>query len=186
MALPTKPPRPRLKLSGTLSELFKTILFVVVVTVLFDMAIPRSLVEGSSMQPTFYNDERLVISRINYLINKPERGDVVVFNTLDPRKPQDMLIKRIIGLPGETVEIRDGAVYINGDLLDEPYIAEPCRPTLCSDRRWELGDDEYFVMGDNRNHSNDSRAFGAVSYDHIVGMVIFRYWPLNRIGVIHH
>ena len=97
-----------------------------------------------------------------------------------------MLIKRVVGIPGEVVELRDQQVYIDGEQLDEPYTLEPCRISnrRCSDDLWELGEDEYFVMGDNRNNSKDSRVFNAVPLEKIVGQVIFRYFPLNSIGII--
>ena len=174
--------RPTLRRPGLVDEIVRTIIFVIVVTVLFDMAIPRSLVDGSSMQPTFVDGERLIVSRINYLIARPHRGDVIVFNSLNPGEPEIMLIKRVIGEPGDTVEWRNHQLYLNGHLIEEDYINEPC--TSCSDEVWELQTDQYFVMGDNRNHSRDSRSFGPVPIDHIVGRVVFRYWPIPRIGVV--
>ncbi len=179
-------PRPRLKMPGAVAEIFSTVVFVIAVTVLFDLAIPRSLVDGHSMEPTFHGDDRLVVSRAHYLLGRPERGDIVVFNSLVPSEADRgvMLIKRLVGLPGETVELRDQLVYINGEPLAEPYIKEECRLSRCSDETWVLGDDEYFVMGDNRNNSRDSRRFDAVPIQKIVGQVIFRYWPLNAIGII--
>jgi signal peptidase I len=177
--------RPKLRLPNFFGEILQTVVFVVVVTVLFDMAIPRSLVDGHSMQPTFQDSDRLIVSRIHYFIAPPERGDVIVLNSVNPIDPQDMLIKRVIGLPYDHIEIQDGQVYINGLPIDEPYINEPCT-TRCSDAEWQLGKDEYFVMGDNRNHSSDSRVFGVVPINHIVGRVVFRYWPIDTIGLIQH
>ena len=156
--------------------------FVVAVTVLFDLAIPRSLVDGHSMEPTFYEDDRLVVSRVHYLLGAPQRGDILVFNSVE--RSTDMLIKRIIGLPGESVEIREQSIHINGEALNEPYIKESCRVLSCNDDTWELGEDQFFVMGDNRNNSRDSRRFNAVPLQNIVGQVIFRYYPLNAIGII--
>ncbi len=179
-------PRPSLKTSGYVVEIVSTVVFVIAVTVLFDLAIPRSLVDGHSMEPTFHGDDRLVVSRAHYLLGKPERGDIVVFNSLVPSEAERgiMLIKRVVGLPGEMVELRDQQVYVDGELLDEPYTKEACRISRCSDASWTLEVNEYFVMGDNRNNSRDSRRFGAVPLQKIVGRVIFRYFPLGSIGII--
>lgn len=183
----TKPTvRPTLHRPGFINETLRTLLFVFVVTVLFDMAIPRSLVDGRSMQPTFVDGERLIVSRLNYMFELPERGDIVVFNSMNPAEVGVMLIKRVIGIPGDTIEFRDQQLFINGVLVNEPYIQEVCSRSSCRDNTWQLGDDEYFAMGDNRNASHDSRAFGVVPISHIVGRVIFRYWPINRIGPINH
>jgi len=181
-----KLPKPRLKSQSFVGEILSTLVFIVVVTVLFDLVIPRSLVDGQSMEPTFQHDDRLMISRVNYLFDDPKRGDIVVFNAVVPRDAEKgiMLIKRVIGIPGDTVEIRDQQVYLNDQFLDEHYILEACSQIKCYDGYWELGEAEYFVMGDNRNHSNDSRSFDAVPYDHIVGQVVFRYWPPTTIGFI--
>ncbi|QPC81746.1 signal peptidase I [Phototrophicus methaneseepsis] len=184
--LPVPRLKPRLRTSGLLAEILRTVIFVVVVTVLFDMAIPRSLVEGRSMEPSFQNGDRLIVSRLNYLFDTPTYSDVIVFNSMRPSEVGIMLIKRVIGLPGDTVEIRDQQVYVNGQQLKESYTYEECGTFSCSDRTVTLGPDEYFVMGDNRNHSTDSRSFGPVTIDHIVGRVLFRYWPISEFGVIQH
>lgn len=177
--------RPRLKMPGFLHDVFTTIIFIVVVTVLFDLAIPRSLVDGRSMEPTFENGERLIVSRIHYLAREPERGDVIVFNSLNPNEVGIMLIKRVIGLPGERIAFVNQQLQINGQIVDEPYIKELCQAFRCDDEdEWELGANEYFVMGDNRNNSQDSRRFGPVPLEHIVGHVVFRYWPPLRIGIV--
>lgn len=182
-----KSPKPRLRRPGFFDEIFRTVLLIIAVTVLADMAMPRSLVDGTSMMPTFVDGERLMVSRVHYLLTEPERGQVVVFNSMRPDEFERgvMLIKRVIGLPGETVSFRENEVYVNGERLDEPYIQEACREFKCPDREITVGDDEYFVMGDNRNVSQDSRVFGAVTQDHLVGMVLFRYWPIDRIGFIN-
>ncbi len=179
-------PRPKLKTPGLLAEVVSTVVFIIAVTVLFDLAIPRSLVDGHSMEPTFFGDDRLVVSRVHYLLGQPQRGDILVFNSLRESELARgvMLIKRVVGLPGETVEIRDRILHVNGEALNEPYIKdEDCR-RRCHDQTWELAADEYFMMGDNRNNSNDSRSFGPVPLPSIVGRVILRYWPVKSVGMI--
>ena len=185
-------PRPSLRSRPLLREVLDTIVFIIVVYVLVEMAAPRFLVEGPSMQPTFWDNQRLIISRIHYIVSDPEWGDIVVFNDPGSSLGDPPLIKRAIGLPGDVVEFRqitrpastaDGTplaimeLYLNGGRVDEPYINEPCRPSSCPARTWTLGPDEYFLMGDNRNHSNDSRSFGPVHRQSMIGEALARYWP---------
>ena len=140
-------------------------------------------VKGASMEPSFYDHEYLVIDELTYRFNDPERGDIVVFRY--PADPSQFFIKRIIGLPGETVEVADGEVKIyndahpNGTVLDEQvYLPEEY---LSSGKRViTLKADDYFVMGDNRPASLDSRYFGAITRDAIVGRVWLRGWPFDR------
>ena len=179
-----KLPRPRVGQFRMMKELIGTIVFLIAVFTLLQLALPRSEVHGRSMEPTFVEGQRLIISRVNYMVGNPQRGDVLVFNSPQSDSDDPSLIKRVVGLPGELVEIRDQEVYINGERLDEPYIKEPCT-RQCRDRQWQLENDEYFVMGDNRNVSNDSRAFGPIKHSAIIGEALFRYWPLNAIGFIH-
>ncbi|NJR12685.1 signal peptidase I [bacterium] len=174
-----------------LREGLETLVFIAVVYVLVEMAAPRFLVDGPSMQPTFWNDQRLIISRVHYMVSDPERGDIVVFNKPGSRIGDSPLIKRAIGLPGDTIEFRqttpdaslDGEtmsrieLYINGSQVDESYINEPCRPASCPSKTWVLGPNEYFVMGDNRNHSSDSRLFNQIHKRDIIGEALVRYWP---------
>lgn len=178
--------KPHLRIPSLVGEIARTIIFVVVVTVLFDMAIPRSLVDGRSMQPTFEDSERLIVSRLHFLVTLPDRGDIIVFNSVNENDPEVMLIKRVIGLPGETIRFTNQTLYINDVMITEDYIKEFCTEFRCADDETILGEDEYFVMGDNRNNSQDSRRLGAIPLDHIVGRVVFRYWPPQRIGVIEH
>jgi len=179
-----KMPRPRLYRWQTLWEIIQTVFMIVAVYALVELATPRFYVEGRSMQPNFYDGQRLIVSRVNYLFGNPGRGDIIVFQV--PGKPESdpPLIKRVIGLPGETVTIRDTLVYVNGVQLDEPYIKEPCDKYHCEDNSWELGPDEYFFMGDNRNNSNDSRRFGPVSHEYIIGEALIRYWPPSDWGIV--
>lgn len=184
-------PRPSLRSRPLVREVLETVLFILVVYVLVEMAIPRFLVDGPSMQPTFWDNQRLIISRIHYIVSNPERGDIVVFNKPGSRIGDSPLIKRVIGLPGDTIEFRlstpdaslDGSatskaeLYINNQKTDEPYINEECHPAKCPAETWVLGPDEYFVMGDNRNHSTDSREFGQINRKNIIGEALVRYWP---------
>ena len=176
-------PRPRLHpRSNWVLDILELLLFLVAIYVLIEMAAPRFIVDGPSMEPTFHFDERLVVSRVGYLINDPQRGDIVVFNAPGSQVGDPPLIKRAIGLPGDTVAFRDGQLYINDELQPEPYINEPC--TRCSDSTVTLNPDEYFLLGDNRNHSNDSRAFGPVQRNNIIGEALIRFWPPDAWGII--
>ena len=159
-------------------------ILAVAIYALVNLATVRFVVDGPSMEPNFQDDQYLMVSRIHYLFNEPERGDIIVFHY--PEQVTDDYIKRIIGIPGDTIELRDARLYINGEIIDEPYINEPCAPRNCAEETWQLDPDEYFVMGDNRNHSRDSRIFDAIRRDHIVGEVIARYWPPGAWGLVNH
>lgn len=141
------------------------------------------VVRGASMEPNFYDREYLVIDDLSYQFRQPERGEIIVFKY--PRDPSQYFIKRTIGLPGETVEVSDGQVTVYnaehplGFVLDETYIGT--EKTL-GKKRTELGEDEYFVLGDNRGYSLDSRSFGPVTGEMIVGRVWVRGFPFNRIS----
>jgi len=143
-------------------------------------------VKGASMEPSFYDHEYLVIDEVSYRFRQPERGEIIVFKY--PNDPSQYFIKRVIGLPGEKVEIKDGGVYVYSKdtnrrvKLDESYL-ESDTETLSSETGIiDLGDDEYYVLGDNRNYSKDSRSFGPVKKSFIIGRVMFRGWPFNRIS----
>lgn len=147
-----------------------------------------SVVDGESMEPTLYNKEYLWVSKLDYLMNDPERFDVVIF-PVDYYGEERHFVKRIIGLPGETVYIdADGVIYINNEVLKEGYgkeiIADYTRQRAAEPIL--LGEDEYFVLGDNRNHSSDSRfdSVGDIYRDDILGKVVARVWPLNKIGKV--
>jgi signal peptidase I len=192
-------PRPRLKRPGVVRELINTLVFIVCVYAFAEMAFPRSNVEGASMSPNLRTGQYLIISRVDYLFGEPQRGDVVVFQKPGTSQRDPRLIKRVIGLPGDTVEIRaieqevdgvrkiaDAEIYVNGEKLDEPYfVHRPCHDqSSCKSKTWVLGPDEYILIGDNRNDSIDSRSFGPVKREAIVGKAVFRYLPLSDFGVI--
>ncbi len=137
------------------------------------------LVSGSSMEPTFNNGNYLLVDELTYHLRAPERGEVIVFRY--PKDPSTYFIKRIIGLPGETVSISDGQVTVTDqghmEVLKEPYVAET---GTFSNFTETLGPNNYFVMGDNRDFSFDSRSWGPVPSSDIIGLVRLRLWPLNE------
>src|SRR3712207_6054438 len=133
---------------------------------------------------TFDQQVRLLVNKLAYDLNDPERGDIALFENQQGGK--DPLIKRVIGLPGETLELRDGKVYVDGDPLEEPYLErDPCKPgypKTCSFGPVTVPRNHYFMMGDNRTHSLDSRFFGPVPEDDVVGEALVRFWPPGRAG----
>lgn len=165
---------------GWLKELIQLVLIVVLVRVGMDTFLPRYVVDGASMQPNFYTSDRLIVDRVTMLLGGPSRGDVIV---LDSPRDDELLLKRVIGLPGETIVIEDGRVYVDGELLEEPYVEEYCTYRSCNGV-WELSGDQYFVLGDNRSHSLDSHSFGPVERDAIRGVARVRYWPLFSLDVL--
>jgi len=181
------PPSPEsdasVKQAGSLfGAAIKEVLQVVVPAILLALSIhiflaQATVVYGQSMQPNLQPAERLVIEKISYRFGSPQRNDIVV---VDLSQMSDLLIKRIVGLPGESIEIRRGVVLINDKPLDQPFVLLP------DDTYYgpiTLAPDSYFVMGDNRNNSNDSRVFGPVSRDAIAGRAWLRYWPLDRFQI---
>lgn len=149
----------------------------------------RTEVEGASMENTLHNGDNLIVDKLSYRFHDPERFDIIVF----PFQFQDntYYIKRIIGLPGETIQIMDdGSIYINGEKLEENYGMEVIKPETIgrAAEPIELGDDEYFVMGDNRNNSSDSRTdmVGNIKRENIIGKAWLRIWPVSDFGVLQH
>lgn len=182
-------PRPRLHRSSFSREILETLILIALVYTLVNLATVRFYIEGPSMQPNFWAGQFLIVSRVHYLLAQPERGDIVVFDPPgDDAQPDDpLLIKRLIGLPGDHVEVRDGTVLVNGEALNEPYLHDLDASVRCSEHCDEmLGPDQYFLMGDNRNNSRDSRVFGPVELHRIVGEAIIRYWPPSDWGIVTH
>lgn len=177
-------PRPSLHRPGFARELVETLILIVAIYALVNLASVRFFIDGPSMQPNFFANQFLLVSRLAYMFGQPERGDIVVFNAPGSAPNDPPLIKRAIGLPGDTVTIKDDQVYINGTQLNETYTKEACIPSRCPDKEWKLGSNEYFFMGDNRNNSRDSRVFGPVTGDRIVGEAIIRYWPPSDAGIV--
>lgn len=156
----------------------------VIAFVLNTFIIANSKVPSGSMENTIMTKDRIIGSRLTYLFDEPERGDIVIFDhATGPGREKTRLVKRIIGMPGETVDIRDGRIYINGSdtPLDEPYLPEPMEE---EDMHFEIEEGCYFMLGDNRNHSADARGWfdHNVPKEEIIAKVYFRYYP--RIGRI--
>lgn len=147
----------------------------------------RTSVSGSSMEPTLSNNDQLILDKISYRFSEPQRFDIIVFPFQYAEKT--FYVKRIIGLPGETVQIDlQGNIYINGQILNEDYGKETINFAGLAVEPITLGDDEYFVMGDNRNNSSDSRdpSVGNIRRSNIIGKAWVRIWPLNKFGVLKH
>ena len=161
-----------------LREALETILPAILIAILINLFLAQpTRVHGQSMEPNLHTDQRLVVEKVSYRLHGPRRGDIVVFSM--PQQSEELLIKRVIGLPGETVEIHDGKVYINGTLLDEPYLTQETRGRFGPIVIPPL---HVFVLGDNRSFSNDSRAFDAVPIENILGRAWLSYWPMEDLG----
>lgn len=164
---------------------FLIVLTVSVLIVIF--VAQRTVVEGSSMNPTLTNGDNLIVNKITYKFSEPKRYDIVVFPY--QHRKRTYYIKRIIGLPGETIQIdREGNIYINGEILQEDYGKEVILDPGRASDPITLGDDEYFVMGDNRNDSSDSRdhMVGNVKKKDFIGKIWIRVYPFKDFGVIPH
>ncbi len=185
---PAEPPKKSL-LRGLLSFLWEVVQTLALAGVLYlgiNALTARVRVEGFSMYPTFKSGEFVLVYRLAYRTSPPHRGDIVVFQpqafpSLASKNHQDDYIKRVIGLPGEEVAVRDGHVYIDGHLIVEPYIAEPPHYSGV----WKVPPGEVFVLGDNRNNSTDSHFFGPVSLEQMVGRAVLVYWPPRAWRVLH-
>ncbi len=183
MARPTNPSSaPPAKLS-VFEDYLQSIIWSILAAALIMIFLGGSIrVDGASMEPSFHDGERLIVDRLTYRFRPPARGEVVVLRWAppDPRLPY---IKRIIGLPGDRLELRDGGVILNGRLLRESYVAEPVRGEFGP---YVVPPGRYFVLGDNRNRSEDSRftAVGYIPATQISGRAVVRYWPLTRLGLV--
>lgn len=146
------------------------------------------VVEGQSMEPSFHNQEYLILEKISYRLHGAKRGDIVIFQA--PASSEVDYIKRVIGLPGETIKILKNSVYINGNKMNEPYLNENVKTLINQDPDMTLertlGPNEYFVLGDNREHSSDSREFGAIDKSVMVGKVWISVFPWQYLEVVPH
>lgn len=164
-----------------LFDLVKTVVLIAVLTygIRFFLIQPF-IVDGQSMEPSFHNNDYLITEKVTFKVRPPERGEIVILHP--PDNPEINYIKRIVGLPGDAIQIKKGFVYVNDQRLDESYL--PSGDTTASVQEnysIALKDKEYFVMGDNRSHSRDSREIGPVPYQNIVSRIWFRLLPLNQL-----
>lgn len=160
----------------TVGEIFQTLLLAFVLYFAIDAVVARVRVENISMQPTLKPGEFVLVHKLAYRFGEIHRGDIVVFHY----SPQEDYIKRVIGLPGDSIEIADGLVKVNGYALKEPYINAP--PMY--NGSWQVPEGKVFVLGDNRNQSSDSHTWGFVPIDNIVGKAFVVYWPLEEMKVL--
>jgi signal peptidase I len=183
---PTAPetPAPEQKQSSGFWRFLLDVLETLILSALLfwgiDKVSARIRVDGYSMEPSLHNGEFIIVNRLAYTLGKPERGDVIVF--LYPRDPTQEYIKRVIGLAGDRVRVASGEVYVNDQLLNEPYIA--AAPRYQSE--WTVPENSLFVLGDNRNNSSDSHNWGPVPMEDVIGRAILVYWPPKSWGVVTH
>ena len=163
-----------------LAEVVQTVLIAGALFLLVNLLTARIRVEGNSMEPSLHDGEFVVVNRLAYRWNPAERGDIIVFRF--PLDPSRRFIKRIVALPGDVIQVIEGQVYVNGLVLDEPYTA--AAPRYAGE--WELAAGEVFVLGDNRNNSEDSHEWGPLPLQNVIGKAILVYWPVGEIGVIPH
>jgi signal peptidase I len=161
-------------------ELLEIFLIAGALFLAVNTATARVRVESISMEPNLYDGEFVVVNRLAYRWAIPERGDIIVFYF--PENPKKRYIKRVIGIEGDIISASDGQIFVNGNPLYEPYLASA--PSYSGE--WQVGSDELFVLGDNRNNSNDSKSWGNLKLDAVIGKAIFIYWPLKDLGLIPH
>jgi len=161
-------------------ELIFTIGLAILIFLVLQTTILSAIVDGSSMEPGLRNGQRLIVLKVVYLFKAPERGDIVIIHP--PVEPETRWVKRIIGLPGDIVEVKNGSVYVNGVALEEPYIKSPPAYTM---NPFKVPEGTYFVLGDNRNNSTDSHFGWTVPRRSIEGEVWLRIWPFSALGIIH-
>ena len=182
--------KPNIRRGNEIKDWVKSIIIAAFIAVLLMQLIVPTVVREHSMEPSFYGGDYLIVGKISYKLTDPKRGDVIIFksdipmNPGEPSQSKKLLIKRIIGLPGDVINISDGEVSINGKVIDEPYINEGGTPGDVVN--YVVPKDNYFVMGDNRTVSIDSRRneVGPVQKDRIVGRALIRLYPFNKIGLI--
>jgi len=174
-----EPQKEEIKWGQILLDIVETVVLALVLFLGINAVSARVRVDGYSMNPTLLDGEFVLVNRLAYRMGEMQRGDIIVFRSTS----SDLdLIKRIIGLPGDEVAVRDGQVLVNGQALNEPYIA--AAPNYQG--YWTVPEGHLFVLGDNRNDSSDSHQWGLLPFDNIVGKAVFIYWPWREWGIIQH
>jgi signal peptidase I len=161
-------------------DIIETLILAAVLYFGINAVSARVRVDGFSMNPSLANGEYILVNKLAYRLGNPARGDIVVFSF--PLDPEQDLIKRVIGLPGETITVQNGRVSVNGVLIDEPYIAA----SPLYNGTWVVTADQLFVLGDNRNESKDSHEWGLLPMENIIGKAVLIYWPPPKWEVIDH
>jgi signal peptidase I len=177
-AVPEAPQEEKTRMRRALLDILETLLIAVVLFLGINAVSARIRVDSFSMEPTLQKGNFVIVNKIAYQLGSPGRGDIVVFRY--PPNPSEQYIKRIIGLPGEQVNINGGQVYINGEILIEPYLSD----STMRGGEWQVPAESYFVLGDNRNNSSDSRVWGMVPEENLIGKAMVIYWPPDRWGVL--
>lgn len=165
---------------------------ILVVIVIRTFVLGNYIVDGPSMMPTLHNGDRLIVNKINYRFSQPKRFDVVIFHATE----KDDYVKRVIGLPGDTIRYANDQLYVNNKPVDEPFLKAAKARMLSGQLTWDftlngltgetkVPEGKLWVMGDNRQNSVDSRIFGFVDENQVVGKVDLRYWPMKNFGIIH-
>jgi len=168
------------RLAQFLLDVVEIILLSVILLALINFISTRIRVNGSSMVPTFQDGQYVLVNKLAYRWTPYSHGDVIVFYF--PLDPTEEYIKRLVGLPGDVVRVRDGQVFVNDVLLSETYISAP--PLYSGE--WQVPEDSFFVLGDNRNNSSDSHNWGMVPANHVIGKAILVYWPVEKISWVTH
>jgi signal peptidase I len=177
---PSATESPRQSFRSALKDILQTLILAALLYFAIDAVFARVRVLNISMQPTLVEGDVILVNKLAYKLGKIHTGDVVIFH--NPNDLSEDYIKRLIGKPGDQVEVNAGTVYVNGVALTEPYIAEP--PLYGGS--WTVPDDAVFVLGDNRNQSSDSHSWGFVPLEDVIGKALFVYWPPDAIKVIAH
>jgi signal peptidase I len=169
-----------------LREIVETVALFAVIFTLARLTIGNYSILGKSMEPNYYQDERLLVDRVSPRLGFLQRGDIVIAHS--PREVETELIKRLIGKPGDEIELRENTVFVNGTALTEPYLppGADSGPRDATQTKWTLGENEYFLLGDNRSQSQDSRSFGTVQSTNIVGRALIIYYPFDRFQFVQH